>query len=337
MDPTGYMMSEKLDGMRAYWDGKSFYSRQGNMISVPAFFSRDFPTFALDGELWSGYNDFQRCVGIVKGQKEYKQTDWGDIRYLVFDAPNQKGTFKQRYTFLKDELSTPSNPYIVLVDHKDCKGSQHLQDCLQQVLDKGGEGLMLRDPQSLYEGKRSTTLLKVKRFDEMEAKVVGHEKGKGRLSSLTGKLQCQLPSGVLFYVGSGFSDKERIHPPKIGSIVTIQHQGLTITQKPRFPIFLRRREDVSWDDLCLDYKLKDHQTDPNVASQRQPVQPTQQMKRKEKQGKQDKRDKHDTTHTQVACKYGAQCYRQNPKHLKLFSHPDFDPDLPAGSNPSEWE
>jgi DNA ligase-1 len=77
---------------------------------------------------------------------------------------------------------------------------------LVEVIAKGGEGVMLRDPESKYEGKRSDKLLKVKKFDDAEATVIGHEKGTGRCSGMLGALRVKDDHGIFFKIGSGFND-----------------------------------------------------------------------------------------------------------------------------------
>jgi DNA ligase-1 len=52
MDPTGWWLTEKFDGMRLYWDGNQFFTRQGSMVNAPEFITKDLPKTALDGELW---------------------------------------------------------------------------------------------------------------------------------------------------------------------------------------------------------------------------------------------------------------------------------------------
>ena len=110
---------------------------------------------------------------------------------------------------------------------------------LDRVTAKGGEGVMLRDPESLYEGRRSDSLLKVKKFDDAEATVIGHEKGTGRCSAMLGALRVRGDDGTEFKIGSGFNDDQRKKPPKIGSRVTYKYMGKSNAGKPRFPIFLR--------------------------------------------------------------------------------------------------
>jgi DNA ligase-1 len=108
-----------------------------------------------------------------------------------------------------------------------CTGRDHLNKLLKQVLMKGGEGIMLRQPKSFYETTRSHTLLKVKFFHSEEAKVTGHENGSGRCQNMTGKIHCVLPNGLAFKIGTGFSDAQRRSPPKIGSIVEFKYQELS--------------------------------------------------------------------------------------------------------------
>ena len=91
----------------------------------------------------------------------------------------------------------------------------------------GGEGLMLREPNSKYVHGRSNTLLKVKSFHDMDAVVEKHEKGAGKYKDLLGSLHCRDKDGVTFKVGSGFTDKERENPPPVGCIITVKYQEKT--------------------------------------------------------------------------------------------------------------
>lgn len=110
---------------------------------------------------------------------------------------------------------------------------------MKKVMALKGEGLMIKDPNSSYEPKRSNLLLKVKQFDDTEATVIGHNKGTGRCSGMLGALQVKMDNGITFKIGSGFNDSQRNKPPKIGSRVTFKYQGVSKSGTPRFPIFLR--------------------------------------------------------------------------------------------------
>ena len=84
-DPAGWWLSEKLDGVRAYWDGQRFLSRQGHRYHAPNWFVAGFPDMPLDGELWTGRKQFQRTLSIVRRQDETRL--WQEVHFLVFDAP----------------------------------------------------------------------------------------------------------------------------------------------------------------------------------------------------------------------------------------------------------
>jgi DNA ligase-1 len=113
---------------------------------------------------------------------------------------------------------------------------------LAAVESAGGEGLVLRNPAAPYETGRTSNALKVKRFDDMEARVVGYKPGKGKYSGMTGALRVELEDGTRFLIGSGLSDAERADPPPVGSRITFRHQGFTARGIPRFASFLRIRE-----------------------------------------------------------------------------------------------
>ncbi len=237
LDPTDWWMSEKLDGMRAYWDGKQLLSRLGSKIYAPDWFTRGLPSEPLDGELWIDRKMFQKTVSIVRRQDCGDQ--WRCIHLRLFDAPAIDGIFEKRLEFIEQFLKSHSLEFIELHEHVKCKGIVHLKEQLAQVEKMGGEGLMLRQPGSTYEVGRSTTLLKVKTFHDAEAEVVGHQSGKGKHKGKLGALLMKLEDGTSFSLGTGFSDKERVNPPAIGTIVTFRYQELTDGGVPRFPSFVR--------------------------------------------------------------------------------------------------
>ncbi len=243
-DLSGFWMSEKLDGVRAYWDGKQLISRLGNRYFAPDWFVKDFPSHPLDGELWGGRKKFQRTVSIVRRQD---QNDlWKEILYVVFDAPSAAGPFEQRMDTLKEALTGHPSPYIQLHPQQVCKGLSHLREELARVESMGGEGLMMRKPGSHYETGRSSTLLKVKNFFDAEALVVEHAAGTGKHQGKLGALVVELVDGTRFSIGTGFSDKERANPPKPGSVVTFRYQELSDLGVPRFPSYVGVRDDIQW-------------------------------------------------------------------------------------------
>lgn len=242
-DPTGWWMSEKLDGVRAYWDGEAFVSRLGNRFAAPAWFVEHLPANTLDGELWVGRKLFGKTMSIVRSGAAGQA--WKEVRYVVFDAPAHGGTFEERSRFCHELLGTET-PFAAWHPHIVCEGMVHLREELRRVEAIGGEGLMLRRPGSRYEIGRSSSLLKVKTFHDAEARVLGHVPGAGKHKGRLGALLVELPSGVRFNVGTGFSDAERAAPPAIGQIITFRYQELTEDGVPRFPSYVGVRIDVAW-------------------------------------------------------------------------------------------
>lgn len=243
LDLTDWWMSEKLDGVRAYWDGRQFISRLGNVYHAPDFFVAGLPDVPLDGELWLGRKAFQRCVSIVRRQD--KSDLWRSVRFLVFDLPAADVPFEERLAQLRECLASSQPPFAEIHSHERCRGADHLRDELARVESLGGEGLMLRQPGSRYEAGRSTTLLKVKTFHDAEARVVDHLPGTGRHKGRLGAVLVELADGTSFSIGTGFSDAQRERPPAIGSLVTFRYQELSDRGVPRFPSFVRMSEEAA--------------------------------------------------------------------------------------------
>ena len=186
IDPQGWWLSEKLDGVRSLWDGKQFVSRQGNRFFAPEWFTAGLPLEPLDGELWIGRKQFQRTVSIVRRQEAGDL--WKEVCFLIFDAPAHDGPFEERLELVKLIMTMNKPAFARAHPHELCHGTGHLKQMLAQVEAKGGEGLMLRRPGSIYEAGRSNTLLKVKTFHDAEAVVLGHEPGSGPAPWLRGRV-----------------------------------------------------------------------------------------------------------------------------------------------------
>jgi len=243
-DLVGWWMSEKLDGVRAYWTGTEFLSRLGNRYHAPAWFTAALPDFPLDGELWGGRKKFQRTVSIVRRQDQ--SDHWKEIAYVIFDAPSLPKPFEDRLLACRELVDRTKPPYARVLDHAPCRDVPHLKEELARVEALGGEGLMLRKPGSAYEVGRSYTLLKVKSFFDSEARVVDYVAGAGRHKGRTGALVVEMQDGTRFSVGTGLSDRERESPPPVGSLITYRYQELSDGGVPRFPSYVGVRDDVAW-------------------------------------------------------------------------------------------
>ncbi|MBE2896004.1 DNA ligase [Pasteurellaceae bacterium HPA106] len=236
---AGWVMSEKLDGVRGFWTGQTLLSRQGNAFLPPSDFLENFPPFSIDGELFSARGEFSQISSIVRSQQD---VGWHRLKLYVFDVPNAKGNLWQRLQVLRDYLTNNPAPHIEIIEQIPIQNKAHMQRFLHEVEQKGGEGVVVRNPNMPYQHGRSSQILKVKsRFDD-ECTVVRHIEGKGQFAGMLGAISCVNRYGV-FKIGSGFSVEQRQNPPAVGSKITYQYQGFTAQGKPRFAIFLRERND----------------------------------------------------------------------------------------------
>nr|WP_206171675.1 DNA ligase [Thiorhodococcus mannitoliphagus] len=242
MDLAGYWVSEKLDGVRAYWDGERLISRGGTLIHAPGWFTRDFPKTPLDGELWGSRGAFEWVSGIVR-RLEPDPDAWRKVRFMAFDVPTLGGPFSARLAALGDVVAASGSAYLAAVDQQAVGDHADLMARLRAVEARGGEGLVLHWGDARYRAGRSAYLLKVKSYLDAEARVVGHVPGRGRLQGMLGALVVEDEDGQRFRVGTGFSDAERRSPPAIGSLITFRYQGRTERGIPRFARFLRIKND----------------------------------------------------------------------------------------------
>lgn len=241
IDVKKYWISEKLDGVRARWNGEILISRNGHQFAAPQWFTEDFPSQTLDGELWLGRGLYEKTSSVVR--KQTPHDGWKDVKLMVFDLPLHGGRFGERLSEMKRIVALTDSPYLQVIQQFQVESNSELHRRLQEIVAGGGEGLMLHRHTARYASGRSDDLLKLKLFDDAEAVVIGHRAGKGKYKGLTGSLQVRSDQGRLFYVGSGLSDEQRRNPPQVGEQITFRHQGLSKYGIPRFPVFLRIRNE----------------------------------------------------------------------------------------------
>lgn len=270
VDPSGWYASEKLDGERAVWNGQELITRNGNIIHAPQWFIDPLPKDVfLDGELHCGRGQFQKTMSVAR-KKIPVDDEWKMLKYSVFDTvPSSLGkaggivvdenlTYEQRLQLLKRVFRRKhlsSVPWIKTCWQTKIRASDaetHLNEMMSDVVGKGGEGLIVRDPDAPYEfGKRSHRVLKLKdgKFDE-EAEIIGYVPGNGRNAGKLGAFRCRMIStaaagtAAAEFNVSGMTDDVRdsykqTHP--IGTVITYKHAGLTLNGVPRHPVYLRIR------------------------------------------------------------------------------------------------
>ncbi len=242
LDLDAYWVSEKYDGVRGYWDGERLFTRGGEAIGAPAWFTQGWPTTPLDGELWGGRGQFARTVSTVKSQRS-DDGAWRQLRFMVFDLPAHEGSFTERLQALAPLVSALGQPWVQPVRQWRVSHHAELNAQLQRLVKAGAEGLMLHRGDSLYRAVRSDDLVKLKTHDDAEATVLAHLPGQGKHAGRLGALWVETPHGVRFKLGTGFTDAQREHPPAVGSVVTYRYRGLNDSGVPRFASFLRVRPD----------------------------------------------------------------------------------------------
>ena len=238
-----YWVSEKYDGVRGFWDGRTLRTRGGETVRAPAWFTAGWPEVPMDGELWAGRGRFSHAQSTTR-QQQPGDVAWRQIRFMVFDLPGDKGTFDQRLPALNALVESLGQPWVQAVPQRRVANDAALQALLHRTVRAGGEGLMLHRGASLYRAGRSDDLIKVKTHEDTEARVVAHLPGKGRHAGRLGALLVETPSGQRFRLGAGFSDADRERPPPVGSWVTYRFRGTHDGGLPRFASFVRKREDM---------------------------------------------------------------------------------------------
>ncbi|MBL8206594.1 MAG: DNA ligase [Blastocatellia bacterium] len=241
IDPTPYLVSEKYDGVRALWDGQALRSRAGNVIAAPAWFVAKLPKQRLDGELWIARGQFEKLSGFVR-KNTPQDEEWRQIKYMIFELPDALGTFAKRYEQIKRIVAQANFPQLVAVEQFRLPDNAALKRKLAEIVQAGGEGLMLHRADAPYITGRNDALLKLKPLDDAEATVIGYVPGKGKYEGKMGALQVETPDGKRFQIGTGFTDAVRANPPAIGSQVTYTYRGFTKNGLPRFASFVRVRE-----------------------------------------------------------------------------------------------
>lgn len=237
-DVARYLVSEKLDGVRAFWDGRVLRFRSGGEIKAPAWFLAGLPAQPLDGELWLGRGSFERLSGLVR--RDVPDEDaWRAVRYMLFELPGGAGTFRQRAAALEEIVTRAGVPWLGVVEQATMADRAALERRLQVVVAGGGEGLMLHRADAAYAVGRSDILLKLKPWLDAEATVIGHRPGKGGYAGRLGALLVRAPDGREFALGSGLSDELRRNPPPVGTVVTYRYRDLTNKGMPRFASFQR--------------------------------------------------------------------------------------------------
>lgn len=242
VDISEFWVSEKLDGVRGYWNGEMLLTRSGREIKAPKWFVEPLPkNQVLDGELWIGRGKFDEVSGIVRSQVPDEEK-WRKVKYCIFDLPKHEGVFDERVLVMRLLEKKIDVRWVKAVEQFRVRDESELHQQLEAVVSKGGEGLMLHRGSAQYQSKRTGDLLKLKPHEDAEGEILSYEGGEGKYAGKVGALVVLLGNGKKIKIGSGLSDADRMNPPAIGELITFQYTGYTSSGLPRFPRFLRVRK-----------------------------------------------------------------------------------------------
>lgn len=252
------LVQPKLDGVRCLATKDGFFTRGRKVIeacqhirdALAPFFKKN-PNAQLDGELYTHEfkDQFEKIVKAVRKQgKRVTPEDLklqARVQYHVYDAPRigklaEKDPFTKRYEALQKALK--GIKHIVVVDTRAAANEDDIQAHNTFYIEEGYEGLMIRNRNMFYEGKRTANLLKMKEFDEEEFEIIGVNEGKGGLAGHAGTFQMKKKDGTQFKAklkGSFERLKWIFNNPKevIGKMATVRYQGMTNKENvPRFPV-----------------------------------------------------------------------------------------------------
>ena len=250
-----FAVSEKFDGVRGIWDGRTMFSKRGKKLAIPPCFAEKLAVLNLqngefvEGEFWTNYGDFEKISSLIR-RKNPTCADFDGVKFLIFNAHlNESSDFLANLTRISSSLMGDKNAKAiqktaqiqVIAQHKFTNANE-VVDFFNAVVAKGGEGVILRD---------SHTAFKLKAQHDAECKIIDYTRGKGRLNGKIGAIICEsladknagIRQGAIFRIGSGMDDKMRENPPKIGTIISYKFSGVTRNGLPKHTRFWRVREE----------------------------------------------------------------------------------------------
>lgn len=283
---VGFLCSPKLDGIRGIATQHELLSRTLNPLPnrsiqrrLPLGGDTPSPILFLDGEVCLGdltepidYNSTQSYVMT-------RDTDDQHFTYYIFDDITDPGLpFSVRNDNAQRKVEALDHNHVLYLHQEHIKTIEQLLEYEARWLNRGLEGVIMRDPRRPYKNGRSTWkqqgMIKLKRFTDAEAKIVGYEELLRNLNAAEldargytkrsdhkanqvpggtlGYLKCVglngIWTGVEFDIGSGFDADTRQYiwdnrEKFLGATVKYKYQTVGSKNKPRSPIFLGFRPE----------------------------------------------------------------------------------------------
>lgn len=227
----GYVAMEKYDGYRAIWnpalDQRGYFTtRQGRHLTPPPSLAMLLPSdLVLDGELWAGRGQFQATSSVLNAQGsshgEADESMWAKLVYVVYDAPGAPGSFCERLALAGAKLAHVPSERVLVAPTWPCEDTETKDRLLRDVLERGGEGLMLRRRSSMFHRGVSPNrdLLKVKPFADAEALIIPPDPKRSSKNSVRVRCLNGEAAGKEFYISTVDPTTK---PP--GTVVTFRYQ-----------------------------------------------------------------------------------------------------------------
>ena len=268
-------VSAKLDGFRCYVTKDGMFSRTHHkVLSCPHIFEELKPIFekqpnlVFDGELYTHElkDDFNKVASLLSRTKNLDEDFLNEtkrlIKFHIFDCVdinNNTKSYIDRFKLKNNEeyssddwlIDRHESKYIKIVNQFEVNSFDEVEQYLDKAIEAGFEGIMLRNPNMLYDNGRSSNLIKYKRFMDAEYKVVDIQDGVGNATGQASTIICETADGKQFSTGTGkgwdetakrelFENKEKY----IGQMVTVKFQELTPDEHvPRFGKIVGFRKD----------------------------------------------------------------------------------------------
>jgi DNA ligase-1 len=226
-DVSGWQIAQKYNGIRCYWNGFEMWSKKGRKYELPSFITDLLPKSPLDGEICLSSGSYTKCVAILN--KNPSHPAWKNIKFVVNDAPELDIPFSQRLQALRTKIV--KSRWVRVNKYLNCRGNDNLYEELANVRRQGGDGIIMKHPNSLYHaGKSRTSFLEVNSNFQGVARVLQIMRKKDKINSVRVKTE----QGQEFNIFRGLKTLFK-NPPKVGSNITYCYNSLLDNGKPRQP------------------------------------------------------------------------------------------------------
>ena len=286
-----FALTTKIDGGRVIAikenNQVNFYTRQGQKYEGLVDLENEMLNYlpnniCLDGELVAINTSKEETYKNTMKLSRTKDLEKHGLKMLVFDCMSAEEFKNQKcdipYYLRRHNLEEAFSSACLQKDNELRKEGKYLLagdifplyfeilpiiyegtdtskiiDYLNEEVENGEEGIMINVWDAPYDFKRTNNLLKVKKFQDTEVKIIGFEEGTNKLQGKLGAFICEYKGNEL-RVGSGLTDEERqnfwnIKDSLLGKIITVKYFEESYDSKTglaslRFPTFLRIREDA---------------------------------------------------------------------------------------------